>query len=444
MKRTAVVSLWVAAVGLSAASCGNKKPAANKDAKQSDGGSGSSAPIDAPVVDGQTPVAACTAVHGTTISYRQIGQVTGSAVLATSPPNDGRLFVIEQAGRIRVLDANDNLLPTPFLDISANNNGPVVAGGEQGLLGLAFDPAYATNHTFYVDYTADNPVSGGDPYVDVVFQYKTSASDPNVADPTSAKQILSIADYATNHNAGMIEFGSDGDLYITTGDGGAAGDPRRNAQNPSALLGKMLRLDVDHPAAGSAYGIPADNPFAAGGGAPEVYMLGLRNPWRWSFDRGNGDMWIGDVGQDVTEELDYLPAGHQLGTNLGWSAYEANACCATQGGACDQTGSQQACDTTAKFFPQVVRSHAGDGWNAIIGGQVYRGPCYPDLTGIYFFTDNGHHGLSEATVGSDGGVTATDLPGTWPSSPASLHADARGELYLTTTTGAVYHLEAGP
>jgi glucose/arabinose dehydrogenase len=241
----------------------------------------------------------------------------------------------------------------------------------------------------------------------------------------------------------MIEFGSDGYLYIGTGDGGSAGDPQRNGQNTNALLGKILRIDVDHPANGKPYGIPADNPFAAGGGAGEVFIYGVRNPWRWSFDRGTGDMWIGDVGQNILEELDVLPAGQQVGRNLGWSAYEANVCCANQTDHCNQTAPFQSCTVPNMVLPLDIRNH-NTGWNAIIGGQVYRGSCYPDLVGKYFYTDNGLGHMSQAVLQANATLQIADLPGTFPTGPASLHADARGELYEGTVAGGIWHVEAGP
>ena len=395
------------------------------------------------------PIAACTPVSGSTVSVNKIGQVSGGAMLATSPPNDGRLFVVEQGGRIRVFQ-NEQLATTPFLDISSL----VTAGGEQGLLGLAFDPGYACNGYFYVWYTAGNCSPDCS---DILERFTVSANDPNVADASSGKILLTVPDFATNHNAGMVEFGADGYLYVSTGDGGAGGDPCRNAQATDRtaatctctsqagahgkcepLLGKILRIDPAHPANGKPYGIPADNPFAAGGGEPEIFMLGVRNPWRWSFDRKTGDMWIGDVGQDVDEELDVIPAGHQNGTNLGWSMWEANRDYGNY-----TASTNPPLTMTGRTFPQLVKNHTADGWHAIIGGQVYRGTCYPDLDGKYFFTDNTAATMSVATF--DGtNVTATDLPGTWPGSPASIHADARGELYETTTNGSVYHIEAGP
>ncbi|HEY6180469.1 MAG TPA: PQQ-dependent sugar dehydrogenase [Kofleriaceae bacterium] len=400
------------------AACGNKNPAK---------------------VDALFIPAPCTTTAGSTVSVRKLAEPVGdAAMLVTAPADDGRLFVVEQRGQIRVYE-NEQLKPKPFLDISAASGGPVVAGGELGLLGLAFHPQYAQNGQFFVFYTT---TVGGAPYADVLARYQVSNSDPNVAAPTGTI-VLSIPDPFANHNGGMLEFGADGFLYIGTGDGGSAGDPQRNAQNPSALLGKILRIDVDHKASGKQYGTPSDNPFAGGGGAPEVFILGVRNPWRWSFDRATGDMWIGDVGQDVTEELDVVKAGEQRGANLGWSAFEGAACCMTQGDKCRQAGTQQACTTAGKMFGVDYRDHS-TGWNAIIGGQVYRGSCYPDLVGWYFYTDNGHSGLSKARLKPDGTLEIVDLPGSFPRSPASIHADARGELFETDTGGNVYHIEAGP
>ena len=387
-----------------------------------DGAAAKDAAIDAPP--------ACTAPSaGTTITARQIGQVPGGAMLATSPPGDARLFVLDQTGQIRIFD-HETLVAAPFLDISDQ----IQAGGEQGLLGLAFHPKYATNGLFYVYYTLSD--------ANVVARCSVSA-DPNKA--TGCAPILSIPDFAGNHNGGMIEFGKDGFLYIGTGDGGGSGDPQRTAQNKSNLLGKILRIDVDTKAPGKEYGYPADNPFVAGGGAPEVFMYGLRNPWRWSFDAANGDLWIGDVGQGVTEEVDVLKAGQQAGKNLGWSVYEGMTCCATQGDHCTQSGAQAPCDPAGLMFPQDVRSHA-DGWLAIIGGQVYRGSCYTDLIGWYFYTDNQKGGLTKARLKDDGTLEVATVPGTFPRNPASIHADSRGELYLTTSSspGKIYHLEAAP
>ena len=365
-------------------------------------------------------------VAGTHITTREIGRVTGAALLATSPPADPRLFVLEQRGAIRIF-VDDVLQPDPFLDISED----IVAGGEQGLLGLAFHPHYAQNGVFFIYYTLSN--------ANIVAKCTVSATDPNKAGPCTP--ILTIPDFAANHNGGMIEFGpKDGFLYIGTGDGGGGGDPNQNGQalvdgSPlpasTALLGKILRIDVDKAENGKPYGIPPGNPFASGGGAPEIFVIGVRNPWRWSFDTKTGDLWIGDVGQGEIEEIDVLTAGAQAGKNLGWSMYEGSKCF------------RQPCTPTDKLVPQDERTHT-DGWVAIIGGQVYRGTCYPDIDGWYFYTDNGHAGLTRALLQANGTLDKIDLPGTFPASPASIHADARGELYLTDTTGRVYHIEAGP
>jgi glucose/arabinose dehydrogenase len=212
----------------------------------------------------------------------------------------------------------------------------------------------------------------------------------------------------------------------------------------TALLGKMLRIDVDNPSNGKEYGIPTSNPFASGGGAPEIFLIGFRNPWRWSFDRGTGDMWIGDVGQNTVEELHYVKAGTGAGKNFGWDTFDGNTCFS------GRTPSGTPCTTAGFQFPVDERSHgAPDNFISIIGGQVYRGTCYPDIVGTYFYTDYGRGGLSTATLNIDGAtITKSDLPGTFPVSPASIHASATGELYLTTAApgnpGRVFHIEAGP
>jgi glucose/arabinose dehydrogenase len=392
--------------------------------------------------DAAVPTCAFAPVSGTNVTLRQLPvNLGGVLTLVTSPPNDNRLFALEQDGPIRLIE-NEQLVTTPFLDMSL---APAFeAGGELGLLGMAFHPKYATNGTFYVFYTVGTAANSPTPYMDVLARYQVSATNPEVADPTSATILLAIPDPFSNHNGGMIEFGADGYLYIGTGDGGSAGDPNRNGQNPNALLAKILRIDVDHPSGSKPYGIPADNPYASGvSGAPEVFLIGVRNPWRWSFDRATGDMWIGDVGQNETEELDVLKAGQQAGKNLGWSMYEGSGCCATQDDTCSQVAPFQTCNPAGITMPQDQRAHS-TGWNAIIGGQVYRGACYPDLVGTYFYTDNGHGGLSEAKLQGDGSLAITDLTGTFPGGPSSLHAIWNGEIYETDISGNVYHLEVMP
>lgn len=201
----------------------------------------------------------------------------------------------------------------------------------------------------------------------------------------------------------------------------------------------MLRIDVDHPSRGKEYGIPADNPFG-----DEIFMRGLRNPWRWSFDRATGDMWIGDVGQSTVEEIHYVKAGTGTGKNFGWDVWDGTRCFA------NRTPATAECVTTGFEFPQDERTHAtipngGDDFQAIIGGSVYRGTCFPDLAGTYFYTDNRRGGLSTAKLNADGvTITKADLAGTFPVSPASIHASATGELYITTTGGTIHRIEAGP
>jgi glucose/arabinose dehydrogenase len=229
----------------------------------------------------------------------------------------------------------------------------------------------------------------------------------------------------------MMEFGKDSYLYVGIGDGGGNGDIFRS-QDTNLLLGKILRIDVDHNAAGLEYAIPVDNPFSSGGGRPEIYMLGLRNPWRWSFDRETGDMWIGDVGAATIEELDVLAPDEQRGANLGWSTWEGSTCF------------RAPCDTTGFSFPKDERERTATGWKSIIAGQVYRGTCFPDIVGWHFYSDNVVGGLVKARLRSDHTLEIVDLTGTFPTRPVSLHEDARGELYMTDLLGVVYRLEAKP
>jgi glucose/arabinose dehydrogenase len=401
-----------------------------------------------------TPITACTPVLGMTVSTRMIGSVDGGAILATSPPNDGRLFVIQQSGQIRIFE-NEVIKPDAFLDL----DGIVLAEappGERGLLGLAFHPNYACNGFFYVYYTTAT--------ADVVERFQVSATDPDTADPNSGTIILSIPDPFENHNGGMMQFGTDGYLYIGTGDGGSQEDPRKNGQailrtDPTCvanqcepLLAKILRIDVDNPASSTQlYGIPATNPYAAGGvGEPEILIRGVRNPWRWSFDSMTGDLYIGDVGQDTYEEVDVIPAANIVGppntpVNLGWSMYEANACYQDGNG-------NGPCDATNMTFPEFVRDHNNDNWHAVIGGAVYRGSCYPGIVGNYYFSDNTFgqltQGIYNPMAGAGSRLTTVLLapPATtaFPNSPSSIHADASGEIYITDTTGGVWHIEASP
>ncbi len=272
---------------------------------------------------------------------------------------------MEQAGRIRILDRSGTLLEAPFLDIAHAVN----SGDERGLLGLAFHPDFACNGRFFVDYTDLN----GDT---VVAEYRASGTDPDRARPEPVAQLLHMTQPYPNHKGGNLVVGPDGYLYVGMGDGGSANDPQGNGQRPDTLLGKLLRIDVDHAAVGTAYGIPAGNCAGCPAGfLPEIFAYGLRNPWRFSFDRATGDLWIGDVGQDRYEEVDHVSSASSSGANFGWSRMEAGHC--LSGKSCDQVG---------LTLPVAEYPHAGDDCS-ITGGYVYRGAAAPVLTGWYLFAD---------------------------------------------------------
>jgi len=281
--------------------------------------------------------------------------------------DSGRLFVVEKRGRIRILQ-NGQLLPVPFLDIQARVGSQST---EQGLLGLAFHPLYAENGLFFVNYI---DLDGNT----VIARFKVPASDPNRADPTSEVQLLRVEQPYANHNGGQLAFSPDGYLYIGMGDGGSGGDPHGNGQSLDTWLGKLLRIDVD---SGERYTIPPENPFARGGGLPEIWAYGLRNPWRFSFDRQTGDLYIGDVGQDKWEEIGFLPASSPGGANFGWNYYEGNH---------PFKGQPLA---SVKFVWPIIEYPHGDmpagqmSGCSVTGGIVYRGAALPDWQGAYIFGD---------------------------------------------------------
>lgn len=429
MGRHLIIAFCVAACGDS-----SSKP---RDADVSEPG-----PSEAGVDAALYPECATPPVSGTNVSFREVGRVAPTgAVLVTAPPGDERLFVVEQQGRILILK-NEQLQPTPFLDLS---NGPVIGGegggDEKGLLGLAFHPSYANNGLFFIYYTT----SRAGTFHDVVVRCQVSDTDPDVASPTCV-DVLAYRDPYTNHQGGMLEFGPDGYLYLGTGDGGGGGDPFGYAQDPMSFHGKMLRIDVDNKISGQEYGIPADNPYASGGGAPEVYMRGLRNPWRWSFDRATGDMWIGDVGQQIVEELDVLRPSEQNGANLGWSVFEGNECCETTPYRCVMPAPAANCDPTNFTFPKDTRQPGPNetGWRAIIAGVTYRGSCFPDLYGWHLYTDWFERELIRARLQPNNELEIVDTGIDVPGNPSSIYHDARGELYLTNTDGYIYRIEASP
>ena len=278
---------------------------------------------------------------------------------------DDRLFVLERDGRIRIIEADGEVRPVPFLDINPRVGS---AQSEQGLLGLAFHPDYLDNGFFFVYYT-DND---GDSQLS---RFSVSDSDPNVADPDSELKIFDTHQPYWNHNGGCIKFGPDGYLYLTLGDGGSGGDPENNGQNRLSFLGKMLRIDVDN---GTPYAIPPDNPFANDDFTlDEIWAIGLRNAWRFSFDRVTGDMWIGDVGQNAWEEINFQPADSPGGENYGWRCYEANHPFNTNGCA----------DMSTMTFPVFEYANSFSQGCSVTGGFVYRGCQMPALYGHYLFTD---------------------------------------------------------
>lgn len=330
-----------------------------------------------------------------------------------------RLFVLEQNGLIKIIDASGAVLPTPFLDVSGLLSQDVFSGRytERGLLGIDFHPDYATNGIFFIHYT---DASGGT----VIARY-TVSDDPNVADPNSAQIILTHPQPFSNHNGGQLEFGPDGYLYIGLGDGGSAGDPENNGQDPTTLLGTVLRIDVDN---GTPYSIPADNPANTVNPqlAPEIWAWGLRNPWRFSFDRATGDLYIADVGQNQWEEVNFEPATSDGGLNYGWNIFEATH---RYSGAADPGG---------LTFP--VAEYAHNVGQSVTGGYVYRGAAIPSLQGAYIYGD---------FVSGNTWTTQRDEAGAWQTglflqtgrNISSFGEDEAGELYLVDYRGVVLRFD---
>lgn len=331
--------------------------------------------------------------------------------LANADDGSGRLFVLEQAGIIRVM-AGGEALREPFLDISAQ----VGCCGERGLLGLAFHPEYERNGFFYINYTDLNG--------DTVIARFTISADPNRADPQSETRLLFVPQPYPNHNGGEVTFGPDGYLYLGLGDGGSAGDPQGHGQNPGALLGKILRLDVD---GGEPYAIPPDNPFAEGGGAPEVWAYGLRNPWRFSFDEPSGDLYIADVGQNAWEEIDFLPAGSPAGANFGWNYREGSHPFEGQ-----PPEGLELIDPVAEYDHSLGCS--------VTGGFVYRGESLPAWQGVYLYGDYCSGLLWGLLRGEDGAWQERLLYETG-ARLSSFGEDERGEIYFSDYAGSIYRLE---
>jgi Glucose / Sorbosone dehydrogenase/PASTA domain len=340
----------------------------------------------------------------------------------TAPPGDAeRLFVVQQAGRIRVV-RNGTVLPVDFLDLTSL----VLSGGERGLLSMAFAPDYATSGRFYVYYTARDPVG------ELRIEEFHRTADPDVANPGSRRTVLAIDHPRGNHNGGQLQFGPDGYLYIGTGDGGAAGDPDRNGQNLGTLLGKILRLDP----VGSPYVIPPDNPFVGVPGAQgEIWSYGLRNPWRFSFDRQTGDLVIGDVGQGSWEEIDFVPtgAGRGRGANFGWGCWEGRHVYPPNVGRPDCT------PLPSNHLPPVLEySHARG--CSITGGYVVRDPALAPLLGRYVYGDFCDDRLWSTILAvpdaQDDLETGLSVPSLY-----SFGEDACGRVYALSGAGPVYRLQ---
>jgi glucose/arabinose dehydrogenase len=373
-------------------------------------------------------------------------QVNAPVYVTNAGDGSGRLFIVEQPGLIHIYQ-NGDLESTPFLDIRDR----VLYGGEQGLLSMAFPPGYPSKGYFYVYYTKKN----GD---NVVARFHLTA-DPNIADPNSEETILPLHHPTyQNHNGGQLAFGPDGYLYIGTGDGGGGGDPFGNAQNPASLLGKLLRIDVEiygtYPLSGtlatfiplvltaddpvhtaSLYTIPPSNPFAGVSGyREEIWALGLRNPWRYSFDRQTHDLYIADVGQNQIEEVDFQPASSPGGENYGWNILEGTHCFSPSSG----------CTPPSNYSPPVSEYEHGPNEStgcSVTGGFVYRGSQFPGMQGIYFYSDycGGEiWGLQQVS-----GAWQSQLLTDTNLNITSYGESENGDLYLATT-GGVYRIVENP
>ena len=343
-----------------------------------------------------------------------VGGLNKPEGLVDAGDGSGRLFIIEQGGLIRVLE-DGNLLSTHFLDMTTK----VSCCGEQGLLGLVFHPKYIENGFFYVDYTE----KVNNQLYTVVSRYNVLANDPNQADPASEMRLLLIEQPFQNHNGGELQFGPEGYLYIGMGDGGSAGDPLGNGQSLQTLLGKILRIDVD---SSEPYAIPPGNPFANEGGLWEIWLYGLRNPWRFSFDRLTGDLYIGDVGQDAWEEISHLPAGNPGGENLGWNYFEG-------------THPYRGSPPLDAVFVMPVSEYRHDLGISVTGGYVYRGKDLPAWQGVYLYGDFGSGrvwGLLHLPDGSWQNAlmfeTGTNI--------SSFGVDQDGEIYLVDYSGSILKL----
>jgi glucose/arabinose dehydrogenase len=413
------------ALVLATAACGPRVQAPTVVPTPAASNNASTGPTATAIGPSNTPTAAATSgpfvAANVQVSAAMVTKIHGSA-LAIAAPDDGtgRLFVVAQEGQIWSIGRGPAYDLAPMLDLSKE----ITSGGERGLLGLALHPGFAKDPRAFVNYT---DLDGNT----VIASFRLT-SDGAAFDPSSEQVILRQQQPFPNHNGGGVEFGPDGDLYIALGDGGSGGDPQGNGQNLGTFLAKMLRIDVDVASSrgGGPYTIPADDPFVAKAGAkPEIWLYGLRNPFRFSFDRATGDLWIGDVGQDHWEEIDVVRAADRGGEDFGWNITEGNHCFKPADG----------CNTSGLTPP--VSEYGHDQGCAVIGGNVYRGAAYPILDGGYLFSDSCSATLWAIPASATSMVAPVPV-GQLGGSPAGFGEDQAGELYLARLDGTIWQLSA--
>lgn len=415
-------SLWcTAALAAGVMTCGGGGGGNNNDGGGGDGDGGGG--IDA------APAPYCQPKSGTNLKLTLISGGFNGPVTVAAPGGDSRLFVVEKVGRVRLIK-DGSLVATPYLDLINKVNGD---DEERGLLGLAFHPRFAQNGRFFVFYTSE-------PNGNVVISELTTTASSDTAPAASERVLMTVPHNYGNHNGGTVTFGPDGYLYISIGDGGGADNFLENGQNPDSKLSKVLRIDVD--SAQQPYGIPASNPWATGGGAPEMYAWGLRNPYRISVDPATGDLYMGDVGQGWYEEIDYLPP-NATNRNFGWAVFEGPDCFTA-----DPDGNLN-CNNPGNYVrPLVSDDRRSNGHCSVIGGHVYHGTCMPDLAGHYFYGDycagvvktlrvQGGQAVDQADRTDD-----VDPDGVLSGQLSGFGVDGFGELYVTTLmAGRVYRIE---
>jgi glucose/arabinose dehydrogenase len=349
------------------------------------------------------------------LKLQEVASGLNNPVYVTSPPGDARLFIVDLIGRIRIVE-NGQLLATPFLDIVSR----VASGGERGMLSVAFHPQYRTNGFFYVYFTGNNG--------EIRIERFSVSANANQANAASAKVILTVAHPRANHNGGLAMFGPDGMLYLGLGDGGGGGDPDHNGQNQTTLLGKLLRINVD---SGDPYAIPSGNPFVGRNDArQEIWAMGLRNPWRYAFDRSTGRLYVADVGQDAIEEVNVVTAT-RAGVNYGWNVLEGSSC--YNASTCNKSGFE---------IPVLEYSH-GNNQCSVTGGFVYRGTAMSEIAGSYFYADYCAGWVKSFTWNNGAASDQKDWNLGNVGNITSFGEDSSGELYLTSASGRVYKFVRG-